>query len=100
MEGVVWCPYLDKCLSKLEERKDPSDDLLINQARLQNVVRKTAESYINLIRDGTPDQPGSSTLIMLYIQTLKSQLAEVKKKIPSHLNENSKYTSEVESSML
>ncbi|KAF5870640.1 putative transcription factor cys6 protein [Botrytis fragariae] len=88
LEGVVWCPYLDKCLSKLEERKDPSDELLINQVRLQQVVRKTVESYINLIRDGTPDQPGSSTLIMLYIQTLKSQLAEVKKKIPSHLNEN------------
>ncbi|RAL59102.1 hypothetical protein DID88_006748 [Monilinia fructigena] len=31
LEGVVWCPYLDQCLSKLEERKDPSDELLINQ---------------------------------------------------------------------
>ncbi|KAB8292085.1 hypothetical protein EYC80_007830 [Monilinia laxa] len=88
LEGVVWCPYLDQCLSKLEERKDPSDELLINQVRLQRVMHNAAEAYIQMIRDGKPSLPGNSTIIMLYIQTLKSQLAEVKNKIPSHLAEN------------
>lgn len=91
LEGVVWCPYLDQCLSKLEERKDPSDELLISQVRLQRVVHNAVEAYIQMIRDGKPSLPGNSTIIMLYIQTLKSQLAEVKNKIPSHLAENSMY---------
>ncbi|ESZ90027.1 hypothetical protein SBOR_9583 [Sclerotinia borealis F-4128] len=54
LESVVWCPYFDLCLSKVEERKDQSDDLLVNQIRLQRVVHKTAEAYIQQIRDGTP----------------------------------------------
>ncbi|KAI9650910.1 hypothetical protein NHQ30_000945 [Ciborinia camelliae] len=88
LESVVWCPYLDQCLSKIEERNQSSDDLLLTQVRLQRVASKIAEAYIQVIRDGAPDQPGNSTLIMLYIQTLKSQLAEVKNKIPSHLSDN------------
>ncbi|EDN92232.1 hypothetical protein SS1G_08095 [Sclerotinia sclerotiorum 1980 UF-70] len=89
LESVVWCPYLDKCLSTIAESKDPSDQLLVCQVRLQNVVRRTTEAYIHLIRDGTPSKPGVSNLIMLYIQTLRSQLAEVKNKIPSQLACNS-----------
>ncbi|CAD6451181.1 a050582f-3851-4c7e-a574-b40de4d79dac [Sclerotinia trifoliorum] len=88
LESIVWCPYLDKCLSTIAESKDPSDELLVCQVRLQNVVRKTTEAYIHLIRDGTPSKPGASNLIMLYIQTLRSQLAEVKNKIPPHLDCN------------
>lgn len=90
LESVVWCPYLDKCLSKLEEAEDQYDSLLINQVRLQRVLHKTAEAYIQLIRDGTPSLPGNSSLIVLYIQTLKSQVVEVKNKIPLHLADNSK----------
>lgn len=85
LESIVWCPYLDQCLSKLEESRDPSDELLISQVRLQHVMRKTAEAYVQLIRDGTPSQPGNSALIMLHIKTLKLQLADVTNRIPSHL---------------
>ncbi|KAK9481549.1 hypothetical protein V1527DRAFT_455903 [Lipomyces starkeyi] len=86
VECLSWSRYLDQCLQMLEDSKEyPSDEFFVYQIRLQRIIKKMTSIVIQ-IQDMEHEK--STRLIELYVRALKSQLAEVKSKIPSHLAGN------------
>ncbi|KAK9319612.1 hypothetical protein V1517DRAFT_310580 [Lipomyces orientalis] len=85
-ECLSWSRYLSQCLQMLEDVKEfPSDEFFVYQIRLQRIIEKTTPVVIQ-IQDMEPEE--SNRLIGLYVRALRSQLAEVTSKIPSHLAGN------------
>ncbi|OKL61994.1 hypothetical protein UA08_02544 [Talaromyces atroroseus] len=85
-ELLPWSPYLDDCLKLLDDAKETfSDELLICQVRLQQILSNTTMLYARL-RGSESEQ--STRLVVPYIRSLKRQVESLRSQIPEHVAAN------------
>ncbi|KAL5348077.1 hypothetical protein ACLOAV_006557 [Pseudogymnoascus australis] len=84
-ELMRWTPYLGECLRILEENKDYSTDLLlVHLVRVQLICNKGATStWDDIFGDAANQVPPN-----FYAKSLKSQLDELERSIPTGLKSN------------
>ena len=83
---------MDECLQTLAEKQEcPTDEVLVQQVRLQLIVEKVTQAprYDGEIENTELIRAPPA----LYLKALQSQLQEVKRKLPSELQQNGKLSS-------
>jgi len=83
---------MDECLQTLVEKQEcPTDEVLVQQVRLQLIVEKVAQIpwHDGEIENAEPIRAPPT----LYLKALQSQLQEVKHKLPPKLQRNGKLSS-------
>lgn len=70
IDCLQWTHHLQECVELLKDRRDePSDTILVFQARLHHIAQKAADAH--------KQKDGSSPATMLYLSALRDQLWEV-----------------------
>ena len=83
--------YVEKCLQFLQDNDEyPSDALLTQLVRLQNIAQEINEA---LPRYEDDFSSGPTAPISMCIRTLQSKLESFRTKLPLHLQQNRKYSS-------
>jgi hypothetical protein len=89
IDALRWTPHMDECLQRLAEKQEcPTDEILVQQVRLQLIVEKVAQApwYDGEVENVEPIRAPPA----FYLKALQSQLLEVKRKLPPESLRNGK----------
>jgi hypothetical protein len=76
IDSLRWTPHMDECLEILDERKEClSDDILVQQVRLQLISEKMAQATLH---NGKIEYNNHTKELSLYLETLHSQFQDMK----------------------
>ncbi|KAF2669709.1 hypothetical protein BT63DRAFT_425385 [Microthyrium microscopicum] len=79
LEPMQWTPYLAESLQKLSEAKEyTTDEFLVYLVRVQQICDKAMSTDVSAV--GVPQD--------VYVQIYQSQIEELKRSIPEHLQSN------------
>ena len=89
IDALRWTPYLDECVTVLEEEKEcPTDTLLVHLVKLQLIVEKVGQAPWHDGYDSTTRS--AMTPAVFYVNAMQAQLQEVKANITHDNKTNSK----------
>lgn len=86
VESLSWSPYLEECLTVLEDTNEaPGDALLVGLVKLQLIAAKVARVWAQS-GDGKTDE--GTRMIGPFVASLNMELAAVRHQAPAHLKTN------------
>ena len=88
IDALRWTPHMDECLQVLGETKEcPNDEILVQQVRLQLIIERMA---LCVSQDRAIKPMENEEYSSVYLQSLHSQLQDVKVDLLAGFQNNGK----------